>query len=159
MSPVLSSSSSSDRRDARNGHTEWQQSSEDLEHLKLAKESIEQAAKFLNEAKRRAEAQRQLMQVAQLIKKYPDAQNLQHPDRELKRQGIILASEKEDGSAYVYLFLFNDILLVTKPKRTRQQYRWKFTFHLSSTRLEDVPDTIGTYSWMPLLDADALMQI
>lgn len=121
------------------------QSSDDFEDLQLAKESIEKVAQFLNEAKRRAEAQRQLMDVVPLIRKYPESLNLLHPNRELKRQGIILASEREtDASTYYYLFLFNDLLLITKPKRARRLYRWKFTFNLTSTRVEDIPDSLGT---------------
>lgn len=59
------------------------QSSPDLGDLVQAKDSIEQAAKYLNEAKRKAEAQRQLINMVPLILKYPDAKAPTRPSPHL----------------------------------------------------------------------------
>lgn len=66
------------------------------------------------------------------------------PDRELKKQGVILAATSRKQSAYRYLFLFNDILLATKPKRMGKLYHFKRFFNLAVTRFDDVPDSLGT---------------
>ena len=66
------------------------------------------------------------------------------PDRELKKQGVILAATSRKQSAYRYLFLFNDILLATKPKRMGKLYHFKRYFNLAVTRFDDVPDSLGT---------------
>jgi hypothetical protein len=73
-----------------------------------------------------------------------DLQSLLRPDRELKKQGVVLMATSKKQSAYRYLFLFTDLLLVTKPKRMGKLYNFKRLFNLAVTRFDDVSDSLGT---------------
>lgn len=57
---------------------------------------------------------------------------------------MILAATSRKQSTYRYLFLFNDILLATKPKRMGKLYHFKRFFNLAVTRFDDVADSLGT---------------
>jgi len=66
---------------------------------------------------------------------------LKKPGRKYIRQGHALHFRKKGSSKYVYMFLFNDLALITTQKKDR--YDFVDMFNTQTMKFTDLPNTKG----------------
>jgi len=121
------------------------------EHSKLkeAFDRTKRAVDELNEGKRASESKAKIALLQTSLTNMPEGFRLHtslnsNLPRQFAMEGMVLVSvsnpdkaQKDKGSRYCYLFLFNDMLLFTKQQKAK--YKWKRYLSLDEVAVVDLP--------------------
>lgn len=116
----------------------------DYENLRKAQVKIEAVVEYVNERKRLAENLQKILDVQKQIDSSGEDLLLVAPSRRFVREGnhtVIENGSKKERKAFV----FNDVIVLTKPKRNRmgkdQKDHFKAKFFLNDVKIVDIADT------------------
>jgi len=116
----------------------------DYENLKNAQVKIEAVVEYVNERKRLAENLQKILDVQEQIDSSGEELLLVAPSRRFVREGhhtVIENGSKKERKAFV----FNDVIVLTKPKKNRmgkdQKDHFKAKFFLNDVKIVDIADT------------------
>ena len=70
-------------------------------------------------------------------------------ERRLVKQGHMCYYRKKNSSKYVYLFLFNDMVLVANPRK-KNDYKYVDHYPITYVKFESLEDTLGEMMRPPL---------
>ncbi|EFA82665.1 pleckstrin domain-containing protein [Heterostelium album PN500] len=122
-------------------HTE--ESHPDFPHITEGLEIIKKVAISINDTKRRADNSLKVIEVQnKLVGKFP---NLVVADRRYVHEGYLLSGPSNVKTKKVYIFLFNDIIIFSRPSSNKIFSKSKFKFLkiedlLPSPALTDIPN-------------------
>ncbi|KAL6078137.1 H/ACA ribonucleoprotein complex subunit CBF5 [Balamuthia mandrillaris] len=108
----------------------------DYDKLQAAYEKVKEVADFINENIRKAEAMNKIIEIEKKLEGNPES--LVIPSRRYVREGAFQEISNK-GLRNCYLFLFNDMLLLATPQRSR--YKFKTTVSLHGAQV--IPAKVG----------------
>jgi hypothetical protein len=111
----------------------------DAANVKKAIEKIEALTEYLNEKKAKAEQLNKMLALENCF--YNLRESIVKAGRNFIKEGSFFADSKK-GSKYIFLFLFDDVLLITRQK-TKSQYKVKEIIYLVKVQhVEEVNDGV-----------------
>jgi len=111
----------------------------DYDVLKQVMVKFEEVTAYVNDHKRQAEKQHEMLQIAKKILK--SRIPLISPTRSFIQSGPFIRVSENGKGREAHLFLFNDLLVETSKASKKGCYEYKSQYVLSSIQAKDHPDT------------------